>query len=436
MANLRDLRGWGAAATQALAAMTLVAASLLVPASAAMAAAQNSSRETERKLEKIKTELKSVAAERRQLEGQRGDASQQLRAADEQVGHSNRALRETETRLAREQAALKDLQTRRDELNGKLGSQRQELARLLRAAYAQGNDAPLKLLLSQDKVADSGRILTYHGYVQRDRARRIAELGTQVRELDAIEREIVERRVTLDSTRKQQRNQLGQLEKDRKARAALVAQINEKYEDRSTRERELGRDAKGLEQLLAKLRAAAARAEAQRRAAAKAKAEREAREAKAAATAAASGKPARTTTPRKPPVAVASTPPPQVGGLGWPVSGALLAGFGGTMPDGRSSEGLLIGAAAGSTVKAVSDGTVVYSEWMTGYGLLLIIDHGNGYMSLYANNDALLKDAGAAVRKGEGVATVGSSGGHGRPALYFELRRGGQPVNPNTWLRR
>jgi septal ring factor EnvC (AmiA/AmiB activator) len=114
----------------------------------------------------------------------------------------------------------------------------------------------------------------------------------------------------------------------------------------------------------------------------------------------------------------------------------LLAGFGGTMPDGRSSEGLLIGAPAGATVKAVADGTVVYSEWMTGYGLLLIVDHGNGYMSLYANNDALLKDAGATVKKGDAVATVGSSGGHGRPALYFELRRGGQPVNPNTWLRR
>ncbi|MBW8807249.1 MAG: peptidoglycan DD-metalloendopeptidase family protein [Lysobacter sp.] len=398
------------------------------------AAAQSNSRDAERKLEKIKTELKSVAAERRKLEGQRGDASQQLRQADEQVGHSNRALRDTETRLAREQAALKDLQSKRDALNATLGSKRDELSRLVRAAYAQGNDAPLKVLLSQDKVADSSRILAYHGYVQRDRARRIAELSAQLRELDALERQIVERRASLDSTRKQQRNQLGQLEKDRKTRAALVAQINEKYEDRSTRERELGRDAKGLEQLLAKLRAAAARAEAQRRAAAKAKAEREAREARAAAAAAkAQGKPAPV---RKPPVQVASAPAPQVGGLGWPVSGALLAGFGGTMPDGRSSEGLLIGAPAGATVKAVADGTVVYSEWMTGYGLLLIVDHGNGYMSLYANNDALLKDAGATVKKGDAVATVGSSGGHGRPALYFELRRGGQPVNPNTWLRR
>ncbi|MHB8912272.1 MAG: murein hydrolase activator EnvC family protein, partial [Lysobacter sp.] len=125
----------------------------------------------------------------------------------------------------------------------------------------------------------------------------------------------------------------------------------------------------------------------------------------------------------------------QVGGLGWPASGALLAGFGATMPDGRSSDGLLIGAGAGSPVKAVADGQVVYAEWMTGYGLLLIVDHGNGYMSLYAHNDALLKDVGATVRRGESLGTVGSSGGQGRPALYFELRRNGAPVNPSTWLR-
>ena len=126
----------------------------------------------------------------------------------------------------------------------------------------------------------------------------------------------------------------------------------------------------------------------------------------------------------------------QVGGLGWPLSGSLLAGYGGKMPDGRGSDGLLIGASAGTPVKAVADGTVVYAEWMTGYGLLLIVDHGNDYMSLYAHNDALLRDAGDAVRRGEAVSTVGSSGGHGRPALYFELRRHGQPVNPNVWLKR
>lgn len=404
-----------------------IAAALLV----AMPVAAQDSRDAERKLEKIKRELTSVAAERRQLEGQRGDASRQLRGADEKVGQSNRSLRETETRLLREQATLAELQQRREAVQGNLGARRAELARLLRAAYAQGGNAPLKALLAQDRVADTSRVLTYHRYAQQDRARRIATLTAELRALDTLERDITARQAQLDSTRRQQRNQLGQLEQDRKARVALVAQLDERYQDRSSREKALGRDAKGLEQLLRKLRAAAA-SEAQRKAAAAAKA------AKAARNAVDTSKPRTSARPpsTRPPVQVASAPALQVGGLGWPVSGALLAGYGGTMPDGRSSDGLLIGASAGSSVKAVADGQVVYAEWMTGYGLLLIVDHGNGYMSLYAHNDALLKDVGATVKRGESVGTVGNSGGQGRPALYFELRRNGQPVNPTTWLRR
>ena len=102
-------------------------------------------------------------------------------------------------------------------------------------------------------------------------------------------------------------------------------------------------------------------------------------------------------------------------------------------PDGSFTT---VSAAAGSTVTAVADGTVVFSDWMTGYGMILIVDHGNGYMSLYAHNDALLRDAGARVRRGEAVARVGNSGGQGVAALYFELRRNGQPVDPSSWLQR
>ena len=397
---------------------------------AAPAAAQDS-RDAERRLEKIKRELKSVAAERRQLEGQRGDASRQLRDADEKVGQSNRSLRETMQQLEKDQATLAGLQQRRMAMKANLGSSREELARLLRAAYAQRGDAPLKALLAQDRVADSSRLLTYHRYLQRDRAQRIAVLAAELRAIDTVESEITARQAQLDIARRQQRNQLGQLEQDRKTRVALMAQIDARYQDRSTREKALGRDAKGLEQLMRKLRVAAAR-EAQRKAAAAAKAAKAASKAPAA-------KPGSSTRPgarqAAKAVEVASTPALQVGGLGWPVSGALLAGFRGTMPDGRSSDGLLIGASAGSPVKAVAAGQVVYAEWMTGYGLLMIVDHGNGYMSLYAHNDALLKDVGAAVKSGESVGTVGSSGGQGRPALYFELRRNGQPVNPGAWLR-
>ncbi|MFT4247120.1 MAG: peptidoglycan DD-metalloendopeptidase family protein, partial [Pseudomonas sp.] len=154
----------------------------------------------------------------------------------------------------------------------------------------------------------------------------------------------------------------------------------------------------------------------------------------AAAAAKASGgarKPGKT-----PPKVVANAPAPKVGGLSWPVAGNLLARFGGSLPDGHASSGVLIGAPRGSSVSAVADGTVVFSDWMTGYGMILIIDHGNGYMSLYAHNESLLRDAGTAVKRGEAVAKVGNSGGQGVSALYFELRRNGQPVDPSSWLQR
>lgn len=401
----------------------VILAMLAAPAGAAAQDSSNKGRsETERKLENIKRELKQASTERRQIEGQRGDVTRQLRAADEKVGRSTRVLRDTEVRLTRDQQALAQLQQQRAQMQAALGSRREELARLLRAAYTQGEATPLQALLSQDTVAEANRALTYQRYVHSDRTRRIAELTTQLRGLDEVEAEIVARQDALDRTRRQQREQLAQLERDRKSRAALLAQLDEKYQDSREREQSLGRDAKGLEKVLKQLRAAAARAAAERRAAA-AKAARDAKRNAAA------GRPV-TRTPT-----VASAPPLQVGGLGWPLSGALLAGYGATMPDGRGSQGLLIAANAGAPIKAVADGTVVYAEWMRGYGLLLIVDHGNGYMSLYAYNDALLKDVGANVKRGDAVATVGSSGGHGRPALYFELRRNGQPVNPGTWLR-
>jgi septal ring factor EnvC (AmiA/AmiB activator) len=376
------------------------------------------SRDAQRKLERIKRELRDVAAERRRIEGQRGAASTQLRAVDEQLGHSGRVLSETESSLAQQQASLAQLQQRRDALQSTLGARRAELATLLRAAYTVGSAAPLKLMLAQDRVADASRVLTWHRYLQRERVQRIAALTAQLRELDALERQIVQQRSALDAARQQQRAQLAQLQRDRSTRAQTVAQLEQRYRDRRSRERALGSDAKSLERLLAQLRAAAAR-EAGRRAAA----------ARAASRPSTGGK------PRPPPPVVANAAPIQVGGLGWPLSGTLLAGYGGTLPGGGTSSGLLIGASAGATVKAVANGKVVFADWMNGYGLILIIDHGNGYMSLYAHNEALLRDAGDDVKRGEPVASVGNSGNQSRPGLYFELRRNGQPVNPGTWLQ-
>ncbi|WP_454832738.1 murein hydrolase activator EnvC family protein [Pseudoxanthomonas wuyuanensis] len=393
---------------------------------AAGAGAQNQ-REAERKLQHVRDELKTIAQERRKLEGERGAASRRLREADEKVGKSSRALSETEAALQREQQALAELQQRREGMQQQMESQREQLAALVRAAYTLGGDAPLKVLLAQDRIADANRALAYHRYLQRDRSQRIAGLTVELSALEQVEQEIAARHAELDAARRRQREQIAALEKDRKSRASVVAELDQRYQDRDERAKALGQDARSLERLLANLRAAAARAEAERKAAAR-RAAQAAAAAKGKAPATASRAPARP--------AVASAPPLKVGGLGWPVSGNLLARYGGKLPDGRASAGVLIGAPVGTAVTAVADGTVVFSEWMTGYGLILIVDHGNGYMSLYAHNDSLLRDAGDRVKRGDAVARVGSSGGHGTPALYFELRRNGQPVDPSSWLQR
>src|SRR5690606_30252249 len=192
--------------------LAVLLAGMLAPLLAAPAPAPaQSSREAERKLEKVQRELKDVAAERRRIEGRRGDASRRLREADEKVGDSTRSLRETEAELARRQAELARLRERRDGLQSSLAQQRGELGELLRAAYAIGDQAPLKLMLSQDQVAEASRALTYHRYLQRDRMRRIQSLSAQLAELERVEREIAQQQQALDAARERQRAELAEL---------------------------------------------------------------------------------------------------------------------------------------------------------------------------------------------------------------------------------
>lgn len=393
----------------------------LIACTLAFTVAAQSSRDAERKLDRAQRDLKQVAAERRTIQGRRSDASMQLRGVDEQLGRTSRSLHETEAQLARERAALAQLQQRRDEMRVKLGAQRQELAALLRAAYTIGDDASLKLLLAQDRVADANRLLTLHHYLQRDRAQRIGALTAQLHELEVLETQIAEREHALGAARERQQVQLAQLQHDRGARARTAEELEKSYRDKQSREQALGSDVQGLKKLLAQLRAAAARAEAERRAAA----ERALRTRQNNSDA----------TTRPPALVIANAAPIRVGGLGWPLSGALLAGYRGKLPDGSASSGLLIGAPAGTVVHAVANGKVVFADWMNGYGLILIIDHGSGYMSLYAHNESLLSDVGDQVQRGDAVAGVGNSGGAGPSALYFELRRSGEPVDPASWLK-
>lgn len=369
---------------------------------AAPAAAQDADRAkkeaaAEQRLSTLRQQIKAITAEQRELEGERAAASRELRAADAKVNESVRALRRTEAAIATSEIELQRLQEKQATLEAGLSQQREALATLVRSAYALGRHEQLKLLLAQDRMVDLARVLAYHRYFQADRQQRITGLIAELRDLAAVAQQIEDQRQVLESARNQQQADLAALEAQRGERAKVLATLEAGFKDRAARLAALGRDEKSVVRLLEQLRDAVA------------------------------------DIPRQ----VDDTRPfaSRRGQLGRPLAGTVLAAFGGRLPDGRGSDGLLIAGTAGAEVRAVAPGRVAFSDWLKGYGLLTIVDHGDGWMSLYAFNDALLKDVGDWVRAGDPLATVGSSGGQGRPALYFELRRNGQPQDPKPWLR-
>ncbi|PRH82306.1 murein hydrolase activator EnvC family protein [Arenimonas caeni] len=379
-----------------------LALALCLGALAAPAAAQDADRAkkeaaAQQRLEQLRRQIRDITAEQRKLEGERSAATRDLRAADARVGEAVRALRRTEAGIATTETELAGLHRRRDELEAGLSGQREALAALVRSAYALGRHEQLKLLLAQDRVADLSRVLAYHRYFQADRKERIEGLVDELRELAAVVRQIQDQRDVLEAARAAQQADLATLEAQRGERAGLVATLEAGFKDRAARLAALGRDEAGVLKLLEQLRDAVA------------------------------------DIPRQ----VDDNRPfaSRRGQLGRPLAGSVLAAFGGRLPDGRGSDGWLVAGTAGAEVRAVAPGRVAFSDWLKGYGLLTIVDHGDGWMSLYAFNDALLKDVGDWVRAGDPLATVGSSGGQGRPALYFELRRNGQPQDPKPWFR-
>ena len=363
----------------------------------------------QKQLADTRARIKRLADEQRRLEGERGAATAALREADGKVSGSQRDLHDTEAQIAEQERALEKLQQERLALENSLSRQRAELAALIRSAYALGKHEQLKLLLEQDRMSDLARVLAYHRYFQQDRQQRIVGLNAQLQELALVGEQIEAKQKLLVAARDKQRADLVALASQRRERRQVVSTLDSQYRDRSARLTALGRDEKSTVVLLERLRKLMAQLP------------------KPAA------KPARPGTHTKPTTADAAIP---IGALNLPLAGTVLAGYGGVMPDGHRSQGLLIAGNAGAEVHAVTAGRVAYADWLKGYGLLMILDHGNGWMTLYAFNDALLKSAGDSVRAGEAISTVGSSGGQGRAALYFELRRNGEPQDPSSWLRK
>jgi septal ring factor EnvC (AmiA/AmiB activator) len=358
-----------------------------------------------------RAQIKALSAEQKKLEGQRDAAAGELREIDEVVARAQHDLHDTQNAIAAQENALLALQARRAELEQALSKQRAELATLVRSAYAIGRQQELQMLLEQQRMGDLARVLAYHHYFEKARTERIGKVNAELEELASVATQIEARKQELLAAQDRQRGESQRLDAQKRERSQRVAKLDARYKDRSTRLGALGRDEKNTVALLAKLR-------------------------KLMASLPPPAPPKPKSSPGKPHVGAPVNAAAALGTTNLPLQGNLLAGYRGTMPDGHQSQGLLIAGNAGAQVHAVRAGRVAYADWLKGYGLLLIVDHGGGWMTLYAFNDALLKNAGDEVQSGDAIATVGSSGGQGRPALYFELRKDGQPADPTTWLKK
>ena len=354
-------------------------------------------RDAKKKLDAVRTELKALAEQQKETEGERTDAARALRAKETEVAAVAKDVHALDGKLASQQAELDRLDAKRASLEVALKSQRDALAALLRSAYSLGRDEELRLLLQQNDVDAIARVLAYNRYFQRSRIGRIDALGTDLEALAKVQDQIRATTATLATTRDARTSEGAKLETERAERETLVAELDAKLKQQGTRAASLGKDEKALADLLEKLRDVFA------------------------------------DIPKQ--LSGAEPFAAQRGRLAWPVAGKIATAFGAADESGRRSGGILIGAKAGTSVRAVSHGRVAFADWLRGYGLMIIVDHGDGYLSLYGCNETLLKDVGDWVNAGETIATSGASGGQKTPGLYFELRAKGQAVDPRAWLR-
>ena len=383
-------------------------------------AAQKDVAELKKLLEAIQKEKSGVQGELKKTESEMGQLEKQVKGLQQELNKSNEELKRLDTEK-------KKLQQSRLEQQRLIGIQ-------ARAAYQGGQQEYLKLLLNQQNPEKFSRTLTYYDYLSQARLEQLATFNETLRQLANVEQDIANQQNQLNEQKSALDGRREQLAEARKERQLALAKLNkdlsardQKLKARQQEQAQLGNVLKTIEATLA----------------------RQAREAAEARKQALAAEQARAKGDKAGPGAdgpLVSSSGATYGGnfasargkLPWPVNGRLAARFGTARGgDERTKwDGVLISAGAGSQVHAVHGGRVVFADWLRGAGLLVILDHGNGYLSLYGHNQSLLKDAGQIVKAGEAIATVGTSGGQNTPALYFAIRQQGRPSDPAQWCRR
>jgi len=320
-------------------------------------------------------------------------------------------LQEAEVAISEKRIHLKELEKQRDysarrkaELDGQIEKRRAELNReavelgeQVRAAYMSGGEERVKLLLNQRDPATLGRVLTYYGYLNEYRASNIAAVTDAIAELAKLRSDAAAEEARIADIAQERYAELGKLGKAQQQRKQLLAQLQDKIASEGQEVARLAAQEKDLTRLIEEL----------------------------------------TSILSDYPISSEDPFTAHKGRLTWPVSGQPVHEFGQPRAGGELKwNGVVLAAPRGSEVRAVYHGRVEFADWLAGMGLLVIVNHGEGYMTLYGYNETILKNAGDWVAPGDVIATVGDSGGQARPGLYFEIRHGKRPVDPNLWVTR
>jgi septal ring factor EnvC (AmiA/AmiB activator) len=368
----------------------------LIACLATLAFADSEREEAAADLDAVANQVKAL---QRTLDKQRKKESQ----AKQDLAKIEKAEQAARSELNKVRRRQKELTARQNELSKQANEQERQLAeqrallgQQLRAAYMNGREEWLRMSLSQQDPAQSSRQQTYYQYLSRARANLVELVLAKLAELEATRAEIAAAAAELDELASQAAGKLADIAGTRKERQKIVAGLAAEISSQDAEIAALKAQERKLRELVAAL-------------------DKMLRESKATYAEPFAGKTAS---------------------LNWPAEGRLLSRFGQPRADGRMKwKGVLIGAAEGADVKAVYNGRVVYADWLDGMGLLMIVEHGDGYMSLYGHNQALLKEVGQTVSLGEVIAEVGDSGGQASPGLYFEIRKNGTAMNPGSWIK-
>jgi septal ring factor EnvC (AmiA/AmiB activator) len=402
----------------------LLLAGLSLPCLAAkkIDAAKEDLSEVKAKIESLKKELDSNQAAHK-------DAADALRESETAISQANKKLREITQQQRQNQAKLDSLKKESLGLNDKLTLQQKQLGKLLYRQYTKGNQSYARLMLQNKSPSQITRDVKYFRYIAQARAELIHEMHSNLDRVKALDQETKTALQEVTELKNQQESERKTLQEQKAEKAKVVKTLSTKIASTKEQIDKLKRDEKNLSNLVERL--------------AKIVPPRPKKK-KAISVKPTPGKaPEEESTQENTVVATNQQLPANDldgefsklrGKLRLPVRGEVTNRFGRARADtGVTWKGLFIRAAGGSEVKAIADGRVVFADWMRGFGNLIILDHGDGYMSLYGNNQAVLKNVGDEIDSGDTIASVGNTGGNESDGLYYELRKNSKPFDPLSW---